>query len=81
MYCKHCGKKIDDADCLKEYNYCGKFIDVDSEFCHYCGKPQEIGLLIRDSYNNEIKAGSVMWNKRTFKNIRYIKFYQIGCCF
>ena len=73
MYCKHCGKNIDDVDCLKNCNHCGRCIDVDSLFCKYCGKPQEIGLTIRDCYNNEIKAGSKVWAIRTFKNYTVYK--------
>lgn len=73
MYCKHCGKCIDNVRCLKECEHCGRNIDVDSMFCKYCGKPQEIGLSIRDCNNNEIKAGSLVWEPRTFKKYTVYK--------
>lgn len=73
MYCKYCGKNIDDVHCLKDCNHCGRCIDVDSLYCKYCGQPQEIGLTIRDCYNNEIKAGSKVWAIRTLKNYTVYK--------
>ena len=76
MYCKHCGKEIDD----------------NSSFCKYCGKPQDNrastsnGLV--DFVNNKpIVASYILWviinvvclcrgdKVREFYNILYPSFY------